>query len=161
MNIFVYNHFPLNENCRIFFTLQNFSSISSRLSHNFRPIWVTKPSTEFVYALFNESIKLLESQSSRRISEAESLNSNFKMIDFVYWNRETKEVPMILTNSMWIQDLKLTKSPVLHQNTFFNTLLNNKFLLKSDFGFKQQDDVNWILENCYFSVFYMRKNEFF
>ena len=43
MEMFVYNPFNVNLNCRVFFTLENFNAISSRLAHNFRPVWICTP----------------------------------------------------------------------------------------------------------------------
>ena len=43
MEIFVHNPFNVNLNCKVFFTLENFFGISSRLAHNFRPVWIFTP----------------------------------------------------------------------------------------------------------------------
>lgn len=54
MEMFVYNPFNVNDNCRVFFTLENFNSIPARLAHNFRPVWVCAPSLQFMNDVYNE-----------------------------------------------------------------------------------------------------------
>lgn len=48
------------------------------------------------------------------------------------------------------------------QNNFLNLLIHNKFLLPQDIGspFIIEDNIEWMLENCAFSIFYLPKKDF-